>query len=71
MPKPISWRKMLRRFRKLGWTGPFPGGKHPMLRKGQHTVTIPNPNRSEIDWSLMKRILKEADIEASEWERLD
>ena len=40
------------------------------MDKGSHSIRIPNPHGSDIDWSLMKLILKQADIEKDEWERL-
>ena len=70
MPKPISRREMIRRLRQLGWTGPFPGGKHMTMLKEERSIHIPNPHGQDIDWSLMKRILKQADIDPAEWERL-
>ncbi len=40
---------------------PFTGGK----------VPIPNPHRSDIDWSLAKRILAQAGIDPDDWTRLE
>ena len=40
MPKPISRREMIRRLRELGWGGPFPVGKYPIMLKGNQTVHI-------------------------------
>ena len=40
-----------------------------MLKENQ-TIHIPNPHGSDIDWSLMKRILQQAEINPDEWERL-
>ena len=68
MPKPISRREMLRRFSKLGWDGPYSGGKHSFLCKGRNRVRVPNPHGGDIDWSLMKRILQQAAIPTEEWE---
>ena len=70
MPKPISWREMVRRFRALGWSGPYPGGKHPTVVKGETGIVIPNPHRGDIDWSLMKRVLKKAKIDPEDWDKL-
>jgi hypothetical protein len=28
MPKPIKRRELIRRFRALGWSGPYPGHRH-------------------------------------------
>jgi predicted RNA binding protein YcfA (HicA-like mRNA interferase family) len=70
MPKPIKHRELVRRFRKLGWHGPYQKGKHPFLVKDETRLTIPNPHEGDIDWSLTKRILKQAGITTQEWERL-
>jgi hypothetical protein len=43
MPKPISRRELIRRMRLLGWSGLEPGKRHGPMRKGTHTVPIPNP----------------------------
>ena len=71
MPKPISRREILRRFKALGWDGPYSGGNHLFMRNGRTTVRIPNPLGSEIDWSLMKRILAQAGIAVEQWESID
>lgn len=70
MPKPISRREMIRRFRALGWQGPWPGGKHAVMGKGTRTVHIPNPHGGDIDWSLTKRILQQAAIDPADWDKL-
>jgi predicted RNA binding protein YcfA (HicA-like mRNA interferase family) len=61
---------MLRRLRALGWEGPFQKGKHPFMLKGQTRLTVPNPHHGDIDWSLMKRILRGAEISSDEWENV-
>jgi hypothetical protein len=70
MPKPIERRELIRRMRVLGWEGPESGKRHGAMRKGTHTVPIPNPHSADLDWTLVKRILKQADIDPDEWERL-
>lgn len=55
--------------RQLGWNGPEPGRRHMVMRKGELTVPIPNPHQGDIDWSLTKRILKEAGLSLEEWEQ--
>ena len=69
MPKPVSRREIIRRFRALGWEGPHAGGNHAFMVRGQLKVRIPNPHGADIDWSLMKRILQQADISPDEWDR--
>jgi hypothetical protein len=68
MAKPISRQELIRRFRALGWEGPFAGGKHSFMAKGSRKVRIPNAHRGDTDWSLTKRILDQAGVTPEEWE---
>jgi hypothetical protein len=67
MPKPIKRREFIRRFHKLGWAGPHPGKRHGLMRNEPLSVPIPNPHRGDIDWSLAKRILRQAGISEEIW----
>jgi predicted RNA binding protein YcfA (HicA-like mRNA interferase family) len=61
---------MIQKFRKLGFDGPHAGSKHPFMRRGALTVTIPNKHKGdEIRRSLLREILKEAGISENEWIR--
>lgn len=42
MPKlnPVSWKQLVKRLTELGFEGPFSGGKHPQMRKGNLTLII-------------------------------
>jgi predicted RNA binding protein YcfA (HicA-like mRNA interferase family) len=53
--------------RKLGFDGPFAGGRHPQMRRGDVTVIIPNPHEGEISVGLLRRILQQAGITREEW----
>ena len=68
MPKPISQKEMIRRLRALGWEGP--GKRHPVMRRGARKLPIPNPHGSDLDWSLVKRLLGQFGIAQDEWEKL-
>ncbi len=70
MPSTISRRELIRKFRSSGYSGPFSGGKHQFMIKGQQKIRIPNPHGSgEIHISLVKEILKQAGISSEEWEK--
>ena len=69
-PKPIKRSELIRRLRPLGWDGPYQKGKHAFIIKTSLRLTIPNPHRGDIHWSLTSRILKEANISPEEWEAL-
>lgn len=69
MPKPIKRSELIRRLRRLGWEGPFQKGKHPFMVKAGVRLTIPNPHRGDIDWSLTRRILEQARISTEIWDQ--
>lgn len=71
MPKlsPVSWKEFVKRMRVIGFEGPFAGGKHPFMIRGDVVLTIPNLHRKEIGVALLSRILKEADISRTEWDK--
>jgi len=71
MPKlsPVRWPELVQRLKALGFEGPFAGGKHPYMVRGDLVLTIPNPHRKEIGPALLARILKQAGISRREWER--
>jgi predicted RNA binding protein YcfA (HicA-like mRNA interferase family) len=67
---PIKRRELIACFRQLGFTGPYAGGKHEFMQKGDVSVTIPNPHRSDIRPNLLARLLRQAGIERSQWEQI-
>jgi predicted RNA binding protein YcfA (HicA-like mRNA interferase family) len=67
---PIKRRELVACFRRLGFTGPYAGGKHEFMQRGDLSLTIPNPHGSDIRPKLLGRILRQAGIERSEWEKL-
>ncbi len=70
MKKVISRRELILRFQELDFEGPFSGGRHQFMKKGQLKVRIPNPHKSdEIHVSLVKEILRQAGIDEKEWNR--
>jgi len=67
MPKNISWRKLVQKFRKLGFDGPYSGGRHLFMIKGELKIRIPNPHRGDISNYLLSEILRQAGISNDEW----
>lgn len=68
MPKSISWRKLVQKFRRLGFDGPYAGGRHLFMKKNQLKVIIPNPHSRDIDKSLVVEILEQAGISSEDWD---
>ena len=65
--KPVSWRELVQRMRELGFEGPYAGGRHPQMRRGDLTVIIPNLHEGEIGVGLLLRIIRQAGISRDEW----
>jgi predicted RNA binding protein YcfA (HicA-like mRNA interferase family) len=72
MPRygPISRRDLVAALRRLGFTGPYSGGRHEFMRRNEVVLTIPNPHRADIGRELLSRILRQAGIRRSEWEQV-
>lgn len=69
MPKlnQVSWRELVSTLKALGFIGPYEGGKHPYMIKGDLVLTLPNPHKQEISVDLLKRLLRQADIDRDTW----
>ena len=65
---PISRRNLIRALRDLGFEGPFSGGRHQFMVRGDVVLTVPNPHRGDIGVGLLTRILAQAAISREEWE---
>lgn len=67
---PTSRNDLIRRLKRLGWEGPYSGGRHQFMVKGQTQIPIPNPHGGhEIGVNLLKIVLDEAGISRDEWLR--
>jgi predicted RNA binding protein YcfA (HicA-like mRNA interferase family) len=67
---PIKRREFIQCLRRLGFEGPFAGGKHEFMVRNQVTIRIPNPHQGDIGRELLARILRQAGITREEWEQL-
>lgn len=67
---PIRRRELIGALRSLGFSGPYSGGKHEFMVRGEVVVTIPNPHRGDISRDLLARILREAGVTKSEWKAI-
>jgi len=58
---------LVSRLRALGYSGPYAGGKHPIMRRGECSVIVPNPHRGDIAVDLLARVLRQAGVSREEW----
>lgn len=64
---PVAWKDLVKQLHKHGFEGPYQGGKHPYMIRGDLVLTLPNPHRNEVGVDLLSRILKQAEISREEW----
>jgi len=66
----ISWKRLIQNFRKLGFEGPYSGGRHLFMKKGALKVHIPSKHKGDISAGLVNEILHQAGIDKEEWDKL-
>jgi predicted RNA binding protein YcfA (HicA-like mRNA interferase family) len=67
---PISRRELVKRLMRLGFEGPYSGGRHQFMVKETLKLRIPNPHKSQdISDSLLNEILRQAGIPRSDFEK--
>jgi predicted RNA binding protein YcfA (HicA-like mRNA interferase family) len=67
---PINRKDLVHYLRVLGFEGPHSGGQHQYMVKGMIKLRIPNPHEGDIAADLLARILRQAGISRTEWEKL-
>ncbi len=67
---PVKRSDLIRCLKLLGFEGPYSGGKHQFMLKGEITARISNPHQTDIGRELLARILRQAKVSKNEWERL-
>ena len=64
---PVSHRELVYKLRRLGFQGPYRGGKHLYMVKRSLRLAIPNPHKKVIGVALLSRILRQAGVSREEW----
>jgi predicted RNA binding protein YcfA (HicA-like mRNA interferase family) len=65
---PVTWNELVRRLHALGFEGPYSGrGPHPLMLRGTVRLVIPNPHRGDISVDLIKKILRQGEIDREDW----
>jgi predicted RNA binding protein YcfA (HicA-like mRNA interferase family) len=65
---PVSRRELIERLKTLGFEGPYTGGRHEFMLKGDRRLILPNPHRADISVDLLVRLLRQAGITRKEWQ---
>lgn len=67
LPRTTPRRTLIKKFRALGFEGPFTGGRHAFMTRGTLKVRIPNEHGEDIGVALLREILRQAEIGEKEW----
>jgi len=70
MPRPVSRFALVRKLRKFGFVGPYSGGKHEFMEKGNLRLVIPNPHRGDIGVRLVSIILRQIGLSPDDFDAL-
>lgn len=54
----IKRNDLISYLKKLGFSGPYSGGKHQFMIKENLRLTLPNPHQADIGVNLLDKILK-------------
>jgi hypothetical protein len=64
---PVSWDILVQKLHSMTFEGPYRGGKHYFMLKGDFRLTIPNPHPQDIGVPLLREIFKRAGVSREEW----
>ena len=67
--KPLKAEAVITKLKKLGFSGPFPGGKHVRMVHKEKKLIIPIPvhKGKDISIGLIREIINEIGISREEW----
>ena len=65
---PVSRRELIERLRRLGFDGPYTGGRHEFMLRQDCRLILPNPHRGDISVDLLRRLVRRCGITREEWE---
>ena len=66
---PVRRTELVRALRALGFEGPYSGGRHQYMVRGEVTLRVPNPHQGDIGKDLLARILRQGRIDRADWEK--
>ena len=67
---PVARQTLFRHLRQLDFEGPYSGGRHQYMAKGEVRLALPNPHQGDIGRHFLARVLRQAGISREEWDDL-
>lgn len=68
--RPLKYRELISKLRKLGWTGPYSGLKHPHFVLGNRRIRFPNDHGKEVTKRVVRDIVDQIGITVEEFFKL-
>ncbi|MCP6718327.1 MAG: type II toxin-antitoxin system HicA family toxin [Patescibacteria group bacterium] len=69
MPKlsPLSRRILIKKLRKLGFSGPYSAARHEYMKRNNEKIFVPNPHGKDIGLPIIKKIIRQLKISNREF----
>lgn len=64
---PLPRRILIKKLRKLGFSGPYPATRHEFMKRGNEKIFIPNPHGKDIGLPIIKNIIHQLKISNQEF----
>lgn len=64
---PVPRRVLIKKLRKLGFSGPFTATRHEYMERDKEKVFIPNPHGKDIGLPIIKNIIQQLNISNQEF----
>ena len=66
--RPLKTHELISKLRKLGFEGPFPGGRHSRMVNLKTGQIIPIPiHTKEVSVGLIREIIRQVNVSREEW----
>lgn len=59
---PLPRRILIKKLRKLGFSGPYSAARHEYMKRGSEKIFIPNPHGKDIGLPIIKKIVRQLKI---------
>ena len=59
---PLPRRLLIKKLRKLGFSGPFSAARHEYINRNNEKIFIPNPHGKDIGVPIVKKIIQQLGI---------
>ncbi|MBZ1348548.1 MAG: type II toxin-antitoxin system HicA family toxin [Candidatus Nealsonbacteria bacterium] len=64
---PLPRRILIRKLRKLGFSGPYSATRHEYMKRGSEKIFAPNPHGKDIGLPIVKKIIRQLKISNQEF----